>query len=150
MVRALRFIGLLVVNTLVAGIGTAILEHAVWKAFPAHSVIGILWKEWIFSVTFATLIGFAMWLTWRNSAAKWTWVIPARWFSIGVLSVIASDDAVGRIFGLHTKSVFSKPETRTFFTFTVPLIRATFYSVGAYISSLLYSPRVIASADPWA
>jgi hypothetical protein len=150
MIRALSFLGLLIVNAIVAVIGTAILEHAVWRIFPAHSVLGVLWKEWIFSGAFATLIGIGMWRTWRSSVAKWTWVIPALWFTVGVLSATGRGDATGRIFGLHSDSVLSTPDTRSFFTFTVPMIRASFYSVGACISSLLHSPRVVAPSDPLA
>ena len=143
MLRLLRFIGLLIVHTLIAVIGTAVLEHAVWRVFPSHSVVGVLWKEWIFSIMFATLIGFGMWRTWQSSTAKWTWVIPVLWFTVGVLSVAGSGDATGRIFGLHTESL-TRADTRSFFAFTVPMVRAIFYSVGAYISSRLYSPRVTA------
>ena len=121
MLRPLRFLGLLMINTVVAVIGTAILETAVWRVFPAHSAVGVLTKEWIISITFATSIGFGMWRTWRSSAAKWTWIVPALWF----------------IFGLYSDSVFSASDRRGFFTFTVPLIRAISYSLGAYISSLL-------------
>ena len=145
MLRLLRFLGLLIVHTVVAVIGTAVLEYAIWRVFPAHSVVGVLWREWIFSIVFATSIGIGMWRRWKSSTANWTWVIPALWFTVGVLSVAGRGDATGRIFGVHTESVLTRPDTRSFFTFTVPLIRAIFYSVGAYISSRLYSPRVTAS-----
>jgi hypothetical protein len=113
MLRLLRFLGLLIVHTLVAVIGTAVLEHTGWRVFPSHSVVGVLWKEWIFSIMFATLIGFGMWRKWQSSTAKWTWVIPVLWFTGGVLSVAGSGDATGRIFGLHTESL-TRADTRSF------------------------------------
>jgi hypothetical protein len=54
MLRALRFLGPLAVHTVVAIIGTAIAEGAIWRLVPAHSVVGV---ECIFGTTLATLIG---------------------------------------------------------------------------------------------
>jgi hypothetical protein len=41
---------------------------------------------------------------------------------------------LGRLVGFGN---FGAPEMRSFFAFTVPFIRAAFYSLGAFISSLL-------------
>ncbi len=48
----------------------------------------------------------------------------------------------GRLSGFSSESVLSAPDVRTFFTFTVPFIRAISYSLGAYISSLAHNRRV--------
>jgi hypothetical protein len=125
MLRALRFLGLLIVHTAVAIIGSAIVESAIWKAVPAHSVVGVLWKECGLSIICATLIGFGMWRTWRTSAAKWAWVFPAVWFTFGFL--IRHGDVWGGLFGLRSGSNLAPPDTRSFFLFTVPLVRAVSY-----------------------
>jgi hypothetical protein len=138
MIRAIRFLGLLIVHAVVATIGSAIAEGAIWRLVPAHSVVGVLWKECIFSFICATLIGFGMWRTWRTSAAKWAWVLPALWFAFGFLAM--HGDVWGGLLG--QRSVLTTPNTRGFFAFTVPLFRASFYSVGAYISSRLSSAPV--------
>ena len=135
MLRALRFLGLLVVHTVVAIIGTAIAEGAIWRLVPAHSVVGVLWNACIFGTTLATLIGFGMWRTWRTSSAKWVWVLPAIWFAFGFL--IRHGDVWGGLFSIRSRSVLAAPDTRSFFVFTVPLLRSSFYSAGASISSLL-------------
>lgn len=119
MLRTLRFVGFLIVHTVIALIGTAIVEHVIWRLVPAHSVVGILWKECILSATCAALIGFGVWKIWPNSAAKWVWVLPALWFSF------------------HSRTVLVAPPS--FFVITVPFVRAASYSTGAYISSLLIS-----------
>jgi hypothetical protein len=141
--RALRSVGLLIVHTVVAIIGTAIAEGAIWKLVPAHSVVGIVWKDCIFGATLATLIGFGMWRTWRTSAAKWVWVLPAIWFAFGFL--ITRGDVWGGLFGIRSGSVLIMPDTTSFFAFTVPFLRASFYSADASVSSLLSSAPVPSS-----
>jgi len=140
MLRGLRFVGLVIAHTIAATIGTAVVEHAIWRVVPTRSIVGVLWKECILSTTCATLIGFGMWRAWRTSQAKWSWVFPSAWFALGFLA--KRGDVWGGLFGLHSGSVLSTPDTKTFFVFTVPLIRGAFYSIGAYITSLLYSEPV--------
>jgi hypothetical protein len=133
--NALRFLGFLLVNVLIAVIGTAILETGISMAIPSHTMIAVFWKELVLSIVCATLIGFGVWRMWRTNAAKWTWVVPLFWFLFGLLA------GAGRgIWGAH-ESVLqqtSAQEMRNFLVFTVPLIRAAAYSVGAYISSIVY------------
>ncbi len=142
MLRSLKFCGALLINLAVAVIATASLDTAVRGVIPTHTVAAIMWKEIILSVVCAAFIGFLMWRTWRSSAAKWIWVLAVLWFLFGYLSVARSGNPWGRLSGFSSGSVFSGPDVRTFFAFTVPLIRTIFYSVGAYISSLLYHARV--------
>ena len=83
-----------------------------------------------------------MWRTWRNSAAKWTWVLPVIWFAFGYLIIVGRGDVFGRLSDFGSGSSLSATDVRSFFAFTVPLIRAASYSAGAYISSLLYPVHV--------
>jgi hypothetical protein len=140
MIRVLRFLGLLVVHTVVAIIGCAIAEGAIWKIVPAHTVVGVLWKECVFSTICATSIGFCMWRALRTPAAKWVWVIPAVWFAFGFLT---RHDVWGGLLG--QRSLLATPDYKSFYAVTVPLFRAIFYSVGAYISSRLFSAPVTAT-----
>ena len=140
MLRTLRFIGLLVVHSTVAIMVTAIAEHAIWRVVPAHSVSAVLWKECILSAVCATSIGFGTWRIWRTSAEKWTWVPAAVWFAFGFL--IRHGDVWGTLLPIRSGSVLDAPDAWSFFAFTVPLIRATFYSFGAYTSSMIFSGRV--------
>jgi hypothetical protein len=71
--KALKFCGFLLIDLAVAVIGTAILDAAVRRLIPSQSVAGIVTKEIVLSIVCAAFIGFGMWRTWRNSAAKWTW-----------------------------------------------------------------------------
>jgi hypothetical protein len=141
MFRRLRFVGFSIVQTVIAIVGTAIVEHAIWRLIPAHSIVGILWKECILSTICATSIGFGMRRIWRASAAKWAWILPALWFAFGFLA--RGGDVWGGLFGLNSGTAVVVPDTKTFFAFTIPLLRAASYSVGAYISSFLDSAPVI-------
>ena len=138
MIRALRFLGLLLIHTVIAIVGSAIAEGAIWKMVPSHSVVGVLWKEWFFSTICATSIGFGMWRALRTSAAKWAWVLPAVWFAFGLLA--RHGDVWGGLFG--QRSVLVAPDTKSFYAFAVPLFRASFYSSGACASSRLSSAPV--------
>ena len=142
MLRTLKFCGALIVNLLVAVVGTTILDTGVRRVIPTHTVSAIVWKEIILSSVCAAFIGFFMWRTWRSSAAKWTWVLAALWFLFGYLAIARSANVWLRLPGLGSGGVLSAPDVRTFFAFTVPLIRAISYSLGAYISSLVYYARV--------
>ncbi len=143
--RVLKFSGLLLVNLVVAVIGTAILDTAFQGAISSHSVAAMVWKELFFSIVCAGFIGFGMWRTWRNSAAKWIWVLPAVWFVFGFLTIAGHGDVWGRLSGFGSESVLSAPDVRSFFLFTVPLVRTVAYSVGAYVSSLLYPVPVVSA-----
>jgi hypothetical protein len=139
MFHALRFFGLLLLNILIAVIGTAILDTALTRAIPSNTIVAVLWKEIALSFVCATLIGFGMWRTWRHEAAKWTWVIPSLWFAFGVVAVTGHG-----IWGplSVTSATYGAAEMRSFFVFTIPLIRAVAYSIGAYVSSLV-CPRPV-------
>ena len=142
MLRYLKFVGSLLINLTVAVIGTAILDTELRRLIPTHTVDAIVWKEIILSVVCAASIGFFIWQTWRSAAARWTWVLAALWFVFGYLAIARSANVWGRLSGFSSESVLSAPDVRTFFTFTVPFIRAISYSLGAYISSLAHNRRV--------
>jgi hypothetical protein len=145
MLRYLKFVGSLLINLAAAVIGTTILDTEVRGLIPTHTVEAIVWKEIILSVVCAAFIGFFIWRTWRSSAAKWIWVLAGLWFIFGYLVIARSANVWGRLSGFSSGSVLSAPDVRTFFSFTVPFIRAISYSLGAYISSLVYHARVESS-----
>jgi hypothetical protein len=138
MLRALKFGGLLLINVVVAIIGTAILETSIGRLFPAHSVVTVLWKEWILSITCAASIGFWMWHRWRRDAAKWTWVLPAVWFGGKFLLAIGSG-AVGFQFSGTGWVNGNRLARWNFLLFTIPFVRGVAYSLGAYLASLVHA-----------
>ena len=138
MLRTIKFGALLLANALIAVIATTILAEPLRRNIAPYSLSATVLKECILSAVCAMCIGFGVVRIWRNAAAKWTWSLAAGWFGIGWLIVARNSDVLGSplIFGGH----FGVLEMRSFFAFTVPLIRAVFYSVGAYLS-LSSQPR---------
>jgi len=147
MLGALKFGAFVIINFMISLFGTAILESALRRTIPVagilpHSVAGILWKGTILSIICAAGIGFSVWRVWRNSAAKWAWVLPAVWFFVGLLTTAGRGDVFGRMFGFGSGSL-APAEARSFIVFTFPFIRGICYSLGALISSSIFSKTIV-------
>ena len=141
MLGALKFFGLLLVNIIVAVIGTAILTTAIGKAFHAHSLGAILWREWSLSIGCAAAMGFGMWHTWRSDVAFWTWVLPAVWFGAKFMLAIGQGSLLFQFSGEACANGVRPIGCINFFAFTIPFIRSVFYSIGAYASSVVHEVR---------
>ncbi len=157
MPKRLRFCVWLILHTIVAVLGTAVLDTAFGKVFHPHSLAAILWKEWILSLTCAAFIGFFMWRTWRVSAAMWVWALPSLWFALRFLSVLSTSQGQSVLVGGGLWDQFSGAACdgglralgcRNFFVFTIPFVRGVFYSVGAGLSSWLGKTRSQAASGP--
>ncbi len=144
--RVLKFGAFLAMNVIIAVIGTATLDVSVRNAIPLHSTVAVVWEEYLVSLICAAGLGFAAWQKWGNSATKWTWVVPAAWFAFGFVVMAGHGPIFGRLlFAPRSDSVLydanGRSFFRTFYAFTVPLIRGVSYSLGAYLSALLM-PRL--------
>ncbi len=149
MLRALKFAGLVSLHFLFALIGTEIVETIINKAFHLNPLAALVWKEWALSIICAALIGFGMWRTWRNDAAKWAWLLPAVWFGDRLLSLYAKVHCSPwlwfQLSGMGCNGTESI-ECINFVVFTVPFVRGLAYSVGAYVSSAVYVRQTRSSA----
>lgn len=144
MLRALKFTAFVVINLVIALIGTAMLDHGLWGAIPppSNSVTGVIWKELLLSLICAAGLGFGVWRIWRTSAAKYVWIPATVWFAIGFIA-IAGHGVMGRLSPLGSGGSFGPAEVRSFFAFTVPLIRSISYSLGSYLSSSLSATQML-------
>jgi hypothetical protein len=144
MLRILKFASFVVIHLIIAVIGTAILDTSLHRrlATPCHSFSTIIWTECLLSIVCAIGLGFSVWRIWPNSAAKYTWVPATAWFAIGFVATLGRNEVLGRLFPFGSGASFGPAEIRSFFAFSVPLIRAICYSLGAYISSLLRAAPV--------
>ena len=139
-----KFISFVVANVVIALLGTAISATAVGKLIRAHSLSGVLWKEWALSLVCAFFLGFAVRRLWNTSAAKWTWILPSLWFlfrlvpvllSSGNQSVLAHKNGIWfQLSGLGCEFGMRALDCLNFFVFTIPFIRAVAYSLGAYVA----------------
>jgi hypothetical protein len=141
MLRALKSLGLLVVNTVVAVIGTAILTTAFGKVFHGHSLSAILWREYVLSISCAAFIGFGMWRTWRSHLAFWTWVLPILWFAAKFLLAIRTGSLLFQFSGEACVEGVRPIGCINWFVFTIPLIRSVSYSLGAYASFVFHNAQ---------
>ena len=142
MPRALKFFTFVVVNVVIATIGTAILDTGLRRAIPTHSLTSVMWKECLFSMICAAGLGFSIRRIWRNSAAMWTWILPSIWFLVGLLAISGHSRVFGRPFVLSSGDM-GVADIRSFFAFTVPFIRSVFYSVGAFLSSSFHPVSIV-------
>jgi hypothetical protein len=142
----LKFAALLVVNLVIAIVGITIVDTPLRRMLSPDSLSALVWKECVLSIVFAAFFGFGIWRIWPNPAANWTWVLPAVWFTIAWV-FIAGTEGFGPILWFGSGREIGPAEIRSFFAFTVPLIRAVFYSVGAFISSRLQPDACPISAD---
>ena len=144
MPKGLRFCVWLILHTMVAILGTAVLDTVFGKAIHPHSLAAILWKEWILSLACGGFIGFFMWRTWRVSAAMWVWILPGLWFALRFLSALLASQSHSALIGGGLWGQFSGAAcdggTRAlgcinFLVFTIPFVRGVSYSVGALLAS---------------
>jgi hypothetical protein len=138
---AVKFLGLLLVNIVVAVVGTGILDTAIGKTFHAHSLDAILWKEWGLSIACATVIGFGMWGKWRSHVAYWTWVLPALWFGVRFVLAIGRGPLLFQFSGEACVEGVRPIGCINWFVFAIPFIRSVSYSLGAYASSVFHDAQ---------
>jgi len=145
MPRALRFCVFLILQVVFALIGTAIIEHTLWRVIPTHSVSAIVQKEVTLSVLCAASIGFSMRFAWRTDVAKWVWVLPALWFGFKLLLSFGSGRLWEQFSGAGCVNGSRSLDCRIFLVFTIPLARGVSYSAGAWFSSRLQRHRPASS-----
>jgi hypothetical protein len=154
--RALRFGGVLLLNTCVAVVGTSALAAEIGGALHPHSFSGILWKLWGLDVLCALLIGFFMWRTRKTEATKWTWTLPALWFCLrfipaltfrGHQTVFGSVGVWSQLSGVGCENGVRALGCLNLFVFTLPFISGVSYSIGACFSSMVSPPNPSATRD---
>ena len=148
MTRALKFCGLLILNVLVAVLGTAFLESAIANLYHPASISGVVLKTWCLSLLSAGLIGFLMWRTWRTSATKWTWLLSSIWFGLRAMTLLTRGSLWAQFSGAGCQNGTHDPGCLNFFVFTIPFIRGLSYSIGAYLSSLVSSHSAQSKGEP--
>jgi len=140
-----KFVLFVLVNVLIALLGTAIAETAIGNFVHPHSLSGVLWKEYSLSIGCAACLGFSLRRIWKTSAAVWAWLLPCLWFCIRIIpallsssnqSVLSANGGVLYQFsGQGCENGIGALECRNFFVFTIPFVRAAAYSVGAMLSA---------------
>ncbi len=147
----LKFSLFVIINVLIALLGTAIAESAIGKFVHPHSLSGVLWKEYALSLGCAACLGFSLRRIWKTSAAMWAWVLPFLWFCIRFIPALlsssnqsvlgANSGILYRFSGQGCENGIGASECWNFFAFTIPLVRAAAYSVGVVLSGRIDRAR---------
>jgi hypothetical protein len=85
----LKTLAAVAINTMIAVFGTAVLESPLARVFHPKTGFEVILREWILSLILAGTFGFVIQRSWPNRAARWSWIIPSAWFSLGVLTHVA-------------------------------------------------------------
>jgi hypothetical protein len=144
-----RLIPYVLINLLIALIGTSIAVTTVGRLFRPRSVVGILGTEYALSLLCAACLGFGVRRIWKTPAAQWTWVLPSALLLIrfvSALTAIASQSVLApsnslwvQFSGLGCQYGLRSLECRNFFVFTLPFLRAVGYSLGACVPGWVVS-----------
>jgi hypothetical protein len=140
---ALRFGGVLLLNTCIAVVGTSAMAAEIGRAFHPHSLYSLVWKLWGLHVVCAMLIGYFMWRTRKAEATKWTWTIPALWLGLRLIlallsrehqSVLVTGGVWPQFSGVECENGVRASGCLNLFVFTLPFVASVSYSIGAYLS----------------
>jgi len=128
----LRVISNVVLDTLIAVLGSAALESSIPRLVP-HSGAQVIWRAWIMSIVIASLLGV---LATRYRASKtgvWAWLIPAGVFVFSALlyAFSRSTGFATHFSGYDCATRLEKSDCNEFFIVTVPFIRGVAYSIAA-------------------
>jgi hypothetical protein len=137
-IRVLRGFGGFLANGLAVFVGVGVLKNlsAVLVKLFTHSIASIVLTEWIGSVVFAALLGVSVQRRWKTRTARWIWVPALLWFLFGLtgragLPLGNPWLTFSGIACVHERGV----SCIQFTIFTALLVRASTYSLAAFLSS---------------
>lgn len=135
----LRILGSIVLNTVMALVGPAVLSSSLPQFHP-HTGLGVIWRVWITSIIYAGFFGIVavrMVLFRTAKTAGWAWVIPAAIFFWRALSYMLtrSTGFATHFSGYDCAIGLQRHDCDEFFAVTVPLIRGLSYSAAARLAS---------------
>lgn len=152
LIKSLKFLGAFVLSTLVALFGTAAVGLPISRALRAHTIAGIVGREWILSIVVAAGLGFFTWRSWKFAASRWVWVLPTLWFAFWFIlavsepsyhSVFVSKNLWTRFSGLECAEGPRAPGCMNWLIFTLPFVRGAAFSIGAWLASSFGSGAVV-------
>jgi hypothetical protein len=136
-IRVLRGCGGFLANTLAVVVGVGILKNlsAVFVKLFTHSTASIVLTEWIGSIVFAALLGVSVQRRWKTRTARWIWMPALLWFLFGLTGRAGPLGNPWLTFSgiacVHERGI----SCTQFTAFTALLVRASTYSLAAFLSS---------------
>jgi hypothetical protein len=146
--KTVRAVGMFFLNLLLAAVFTDQLTSP-FVRFDTHSIEGSIFKLNCLNAAVAFGLGYFVYWRWRPVSAKWVFIAGFCWFAQQALllwfeqrsmGVLYRDSAVyWRHFGINCGGDFEA--CRDWLGYTIPLLRTSFYSGGAWCCSLIERPR---------
>ena len=127
-----RAMGYVVLNTLIAVFGTAVVETKIPHAVP-HSGADVIWREWITSTIIAALLGVLASHYRTSKTARWAWLIPAGVFAFTALLYLFGRNIRfwSHFSGYECAVGLEEADGHAFLSITVPLLRGVSYPAAA-------------------
>ncbi len=144
---SLRWMGILLLHTLTALIGTAIVATPVERLWRPQTTSGVVMREWILSVTIALALGIFNQSAKKSRPGLYVWILPtglaAVWslafVSIPRNSVLQPTSSFTDVFSGRTCSLTGySPECRAWIIFSISAARGICYSVGGLVGLKLH------------
>jgi hypothetical protein len=142
--RILRGCAAFLANALAALVGVGLLKSlsSLLVKLLTHSRASIILTEWIGSIVFAALLGDSVQRRWRTRTARWIW-IPALLVFLFALAGGPAYPLGNRWTAFSGIACAEAPGISCiqFTVFTIPLVRASTYSLVAFLSSRFSAQR---------
>lgn len=137
--RGVAVCGSFVLNTLIAVFGVGALETQFGATLRPHSIPMVLCKASSLSLVFGALLGFAIYKIFGTRSAKWVWSLPLLFFVGRVILLVGTSFSWGYVWrhvsGMACVDGEKMPHCGVdFFAFTIPTLRSSSYSMGAYLA----------------
>jgi hypothetical protein len=126
--------GHLLLGTVIAVFGPAIVESPLNRTLHPHSAYVIVAREWIESIVLAAALGFLVSRLWKSDMNRLAFVLPSALWLAGFVLGINSGHVVARFSGSQCAKELGGPGCKDFFVFTIPFVRAVAYSAAALIA----------------
>jgi hypothetical protein len=120
---SLRAVRNFIFNSVLATIGVAIMEGAVYPLVNPKTYAGRYLKELLISAAIAFLLGYLAYFKWRSATAFWVWIIAIVTFGWRLTIGSGNADDLAEVVTSATLAFVS--------------VRAVFYSLGAICCSLI-------------
>jgi hypothetical protein len=130
--RALRAVGAFLGNLLASVLGTAIFTTEAVKLFHPKLDRMLLFDDCASAIVSFGL-GYFAYHKWKFASAKFVWIVGACLFGLRASHVVVGYH--GTLFAEVFGGVSDRANLEDWSSFTMPLVRTSFYSIGALLCS---------------